>query len=105
MGLVHSISHRVTILRFSEWVCSAESRISPDCVFSIPLVDRNPFWEVVKGKLFPLPTALLLFELLIVLIGAVTAPPNAEQKACHYPKPILLNTVRLSFFLRSLTVT
>ncbi|CAE6505603.1 unnamed protein product [Rhizoctonia solani] len=33
---------------------------------------QNPFWEIVKG--------------------AVTAPPNAEQKACHYPKPILLNT-------------
>ncbi|KAH7334765.1 Neutral/alkaline nonlysosomal ceramidase [Rhizoctonia solani] len=33
---------------------------------------QNPFWEIVKG--------------------AVTAPPNEEQKACHYPKPILLNT-------------
>ncbi|KAF8678882.1 Neutral/alkaline non-lysosomal ceramidase, C-terminal [Rhizoctonia solani] len=25
-------------------------------------------------------------------MGAVTAPPNEAQKACHYPKPILLNT-------------
>ncbi|KAG8733489.1 hypothetical protein FRC11_005782 [Ceratobasidium sp. 423] len=33
---------------------------------------QNPFWEVVKG--------------------AVTAQPSEEQKACHYPKPILLNT-------------
>ncbi|KAG8736453.1 hypothetical protein FRC10_009309 [Ceratobasidium sp. 414] len=33
---------------------------------------QNPFWEVVKG--------------------AVTAPPSDAQKACHYPKPILLNT-------------
>ncbi|KDN36224.1 hypothetical protein RSAG8_10987, partial [Rhizoctonia solani AG-8 WAC10335] len=33
---------------------------------------QNPFWEVVKG--------------------IITAPPNAEQKRCHYPKPILLNT-------------
>ncbi|KAJ1306069.1 hypothetical protein OPQ81_010781 [Rhizoctonia solani] len=33
---------------------------------------QNPFWEIVKG--------------------AVTAPPNEQQKACHYPKPILLNT-------------
>ncbi|KAF8608399.1 Neutral/alkaline nonlysosomal ceramidase [Ceratobasidium sp. AG-I] len=33
---------------------------------------QNPFWEIVKG--------------------AVTAPPNDAQKACHYPKPILLNT-------------
>ncbi|QRV98314.1 hypothetical protein RhiJN_26333 [Ceratobasidium sp. AG-Ba] len=33
---------------------------------------QNPFWEIVKG--------------------IVTAPPNEVQKACHYPKPILLNT-------------
>lgn len=33
---------------------------------------RNPFWDIVKG--------------------AVTPLPSAEQKACHYPKPILLNT-------------
>ncbi|CAE6417784.1 unnamed protein product [Rhizoctonia solani] len=33
---------------------------------------QNPFWEIVKG--------------------AVTAPPSEQQKACHYPKPILLNT-------------
>lgn len=33
---------------------------------------QNPFWEVVKG--------------------IVTAPPTEEQKRCHYPKPILLNT-------------
>ncbi|CAE6393441.1 unnamed protein product [Rhizoctonia solani] len=33
---------------------------------------QNPFWEIVKG--------------------AVTAPPSEAQKACHYPKPILLNT-------------
>ncbi|CAE6472083.1 unnamed protein product [Rhizoctonia solani] len=33
---------------------------------------QNPFWEIVKG--------------------AVTSPPSEEQKACHYPKPILLNT-------------
>ncbi|KAI0782937.1 Neutral/alkaline nonlysosomal ceramidase [Abortiporus biennis] len=33
---------------------------------------QNPFWEIVKG--------------------AVTPFPNAEQIACQYPKPILLNT-------------
>ncbi|KAF9525003.1 Neutral/alkaline nonlysosomal ceramidase [Crepidotus variabilis] len=33
---------------------------------------QNPFWEIVKG--------------------AVTPLPSAEQKACQYPKPILLNT-------------
>ncbi|CEL52647.1 hypothetical protein RSOLAG1IB_05852 [Rhizoctonia solani AG-1 IB] len=33
---------------------------------------QNPFWEIVKG--------------------AVTSPPSEAQKACHYPKPILLNT-------------
>ncbi|CAE6388741.1 unnamed protein product [Rhizoctonia solani] len=33
---------------------------------------QNPFWEIVKG--------------------IITAPPNEEQKRCHYPKPILLNT-------------
>ncbi|KAI5120168.1 hypothetical protein M0805_008435 [Coniferiporia weirii] len=33
---------------------------------------QNPFWEVVK-----------VF---------ITPGPNAEQAACHYPKPILLNT-------------
>ncbi|KAH8110485.1 Neutral/alkaline nonlysosomal ceramidase [Phellopilus nigrolimitatus] len=33
---------------------------------------QNPFWEIVKGF--------------------VTPQPNAEQAACHYPKPILLNT-------------
>ncbi|RDB20798.1 Neutral ceramidase [Hypsizygus marmoreus] len=33
---------------------------------------QNPFWEIVKG--------------------AVTPPPTAAQKACHDPKPILLNT-------------
>lgn len=33
---------------------------------------QNPFWEIVKG--------------------IVTSPPNDEQKRCHYPKPILLNT-------------
>lgn len=33
---------------------------------------QNPFWEIVKS--------------------AVTAPPSDAQKACHYPKPILLNT-------------
>ncbi|KAF8740500.1 Neutral/alkaline non-lysosomal ceramidase, C-terminal, partial [Rhizoctonia solani] len=33
---------------------------------------QNPFWEIVKG--------------------IITAPPSQEQKQCHYPKPILLNT-------------
>ncbi|KAJ3559863.1 hypothetical protein NM688_g75 [Phlebia brevispora] len=33
---------------------------------------QNPFWELVKG--------------------AVTPDPSPEQAACHYPKPILLNT-------------
>jgi neutral ceramidase len=33
----------------------------------------NAFWDVVKG--------------------AVTPEPSEEQKACHAPKPILLNTV------------
>ncbi|CAE7146577.1 unnamed protein product [Rhizoctonia solani] len=33
---------------------------------------QNPLWEIVKS--------------------VVTAPPSEEQKACHYPKPILLNT-------------
>ncbi|KAG8790752.1 hypothetical protein FRC12_011114 [Ceratobasidium sp. 428] len=33
---------------------------------------QNPLWEIVKG--------------------AITAPPSDAQKACHYPKPILLNT-------------
>ncbi|KAI0002253.1 Neutral/alkaline nonlysosomal ceramidase, partial [Russula compacta] len=33
---------------------------------------RNPFWEFVKG--------------------AVTPPPNEDQIACHFPKPILLNS-------------
>ncbi|EGO00524.1 hypothetical protein SERLA73DRAFT_178361 [Serpula lacrymans var. lacrymans S7.3] len=33
---------------------------------------QNPFWEIVKG--------------------AVTPLPSAEQVACQYPKPILLNT-------------
>jgi len=33
---------------------------------------RNPFWELVKG--------------------AVTPLPSADQIACHSPKPILLNT-------------
>ncbi|KAF8840456.1 Neutral/alkaline nonlysosomal ceramidase [Paxillus ammoniavirescens] len=33
---------------------------------------RNPFWEIVKG--------------------AVSPYPSQEQIACHYPKPILLNT-------------
>ncbi|KAG9094626.1 hypothetical protein FRC07_011281 [Ceratobasidium sp. 392] len=33
---------------------------------------QNPFWEIVKG--------------------VVTAPPSEEQKRCHYPKPIFLNT-------------
>ncbi|KAK7030958.1 hypothetical protein VNI00_013905 [Paramarasmius palmivorus] len=33
---------------------------------------QNPFWEIVKG--------------------AVTPFPNADQKACQDPKPILLNT-------------
>ncbi|KAG8902823.1 hypothetical protein FRB99_004064 [Tulasnella sp. 403] len=32
---------------------------------------RNPMWEMFKG--------------------AVTPPPSEEQKACQYPKPILLN--------------
>ncbi|KAH8926210.1 Neutral/alkaline nonlysosomal ceramidase [Atractiella rhizophila] len=32
----------------------------------------NPFWELVKGAVSPLP--------------------SADQKACHAPKPILLNT-------------
>jgi neutral ceramidase len=26
--------------------------------------------------------------------GAITPQPNEEQIACHFPKPILLNTVR-----------
>ncbi|KAG8698106.1 hypothetical protein FRC09_007432, partial [Ceratobasidium sp. 395] len=34
---------------------------------------QNPFWEIVKG--------------------IVTTPPSEEQKRCHYPKPIFLNTV------------
>lgn len=33
---------------------------------------QNPFWEIVKG--------------------AVTPVPSAEQKGCQHPKPILLNT-------------
>ncbi|KAF9047592.1 ceramidase [Panaeolus papilionaceus] len=33
---------------------------------------QNPLWQIVKG--------------------AVTPLPSAEQKACQYPKPILLNT-------------
>jgi len=33
---------------------------------------QNPFWELVKGAITPLP--------------------NAEQVACQFPKPILLNT-------------
>ncbi|EPQ55350.1 Neutral/alkaline nonlysosomal ceramidase [Gloeophyllum trabeum ATCC 11539] len=33
---------------------------------------QNPFWEIVKG--------------------AITPYPPAEQAACHYPKPILLDT-------------
>ncbi|TEB38006.1 Neutral/alkaline nonlysosomal ceramidase [Coprinellus micaceus] len=33
---------------------------------------QNPFWEIVKG--------------------AVTPVPSSEQKRCHEPKPILLNT-------------
>ncbi|KAI0319280.1 Neutral/alkaline nonlysosomal ceramidase [Amylostereum chailletii] len=33
---------------------------------------QNPFWEIVKG--------------------AITPQPNAQQKACQFPKPILLNT-------------
>jgi neutral ceramidase len=37
----------------------------------------NPFWEIVKT--------------------AVTPAPSAEQSACHAPKPILLNTVRIHF--------
>ncbi|KAI0269466.1 Neutral/alkaline nonlysosomal ceramidase, partial [Russula aff. rugulosa BPL654] len=35
---------------------------------------QNPFWELVKG--------------------AITPAPNEDQAACHFPKPILLNTVR-----------
>ncbi|KAG9092439.1 hypothetical protein FS749_015747, partial [Ceratobasidium sp. UAMH 11750] len=33
---------------------------------------QNPLWEIVKG--------------------IITVPPSEEQKRCHYPKPILLNT-------------
>ncbi|KAF8526003.1 Neutral/alkaline nonlysosomal ceramidase [Hysterangium stoloniferum] len=33
---------------------------------------QNPFWQIVKG--------------------AITPYPNSEQVACHFPKPILLNT-------------
>ncbi|KAI0262181.1 Neutral/alkaline nonlysosomal ceramidase [Gloeopeniophorella convolvens] len=33
---------------------------------------QNPFWEIVKG--------------------AITPTPNAQQTACQFPKPILLNT-------------
>lgn len=28
------------------------------------------------------------------LVGAITPPPSRDQAACHFPKPILLNTVR-----------
>ena len=28
------------------------------------------------------------------LVGAITPLPNEDQAACHFPKPILLNTVR-----------
>ena len=43
------------------------------------LAHRNPFWEIVKS--------------------AITPIPNAMQTACHAPKPILLNTVSFSCFL------
>ncbi|CAE7179605.1 Neutral ceramidase [Pyrenophora teres f. teres] len=41
-----------------------------DFVQNDPGAPSNPFWNVV---------------------GSAIAPPNAEQKACHYPKPVLLN--------------
>lgn len=39
--------------------------------------NRNPFWEIVKR--------------------GVTPSPSPEQKACHEPKPILLNTGEAKF--------
>jgi neutral ceramidase len=41
-----------------------------DFVQNDPGAPSNPFWNVV---------------------GSAIAPPSEEQKACHYPKPVLLN--------------
>jgi len=41
-----------------------------DFVQNDPGAPSNPFWNIV---------------------GSAIAPPNEEQRACHYPKPVLLN--------------
>lgn len=47
--------------------------MAPD--YYLKTTPRNPFWEIVKGFVTPLPPT--------------------EQVNCQYPKPILLDTVRL----------
>ncbi|KAF8706768.1 Neutral/alkaline non-lysosomal ceramidase, C-terminal, partial [Rhizoctonia solani] len=44
-----------------------------------------------NNAMMDLEHSILLKET-ILHPSAVTAPPNEAQKACHYPKPILLNT-------------
>ncbi|ELU36769.1 ceramidase [Rhizoctonia solani AG-1 IA] len=57
---------------------------------------QNPFWEIVKGMtpLVGLLNSAVYSDRTYLCLGIITAPPSQEQKQCHYPKPILLNTVR-----------
>lgn len=56
---------------------------------------KNPLWRLVGGR-FPSPHKIFNVSNDVFpsyQIDAVTSPPNAEQAACQYPKPVLLNTV------------
>lgn len=60
-------------------------------------MSRNPFWEIVKRKTSFSEPYRKTFMTPSYTTGYVTPPPPPSQVACHFPKPILLDTVRDHF--------